>query len=66
MNTELNFLQRVLSKNDKEFTPDLLESLIPTKKIKRPQDVSDITSDELSREPGEIEESQEAMEEEKD
>jgi len=59
----------LLSKNDQEFTPEILESLIPTKKVKRPQDNSDIASEELSkgeqRSAGEVE-SQDAMEEEKE
>jgi len=34
-NTELSYLQKMLSKNDKEVTPEMLESLKPTKKIRR-------------------------------
>jgi len=34
-NTELGYLQKMLSKNDKEATPHALENLKPTKKIRR-------------------------------
>lgn len=47
-NTELNYLQKMLIKNDKEFTPELLESLKPTKKVKRGETI-DVMSDEVSK-----------------
>jgi len=47
----------MLIKNDREFTPELLESFRPSKKIKKPADTSEVTSDDLSKgqkSPGEI------------
>ena len=34
-NTELNYLQKMLSKNDKEMTAQILENLKPTRKIRK-------------------------------
>ncbi len=67
-NTELNFLQRVSLRNDKEFTPELLESLIPTKKVKRPQENTENNEDNNKNEPRDLEEgeiAQDGMEVEK-
>jgi len=36
-NTELSYLQKMLAKTDKEYTPELLESLKPSKKVKKPE-----------------------------
>ena len=58
----------MLLKNDKDFTPELLESLRPSKKVKKPE-TTDPLSDEVSKseqksvEEGEI---QEGMDEERD
>lgn len=34
-NTELGYLQKMLAKTDKEYTPEMLESLKPSKKVKK-------------------------------
>jgi len=34
-NTELGYLQKMLAKTDKEYTPEILESLKPSKKVKK-------------------------------
>jgi hypothetical protein len=34
-NTELGYLQKMLAKSDREYTPEILESLKPTKKVKK-------------------------------
>jgi hypothetical protein len=69
VNTELSYLQKMLIKNDREFTPELLESFRPSKKIKKPVDSSEVTSDDLSKgeqkSPGEIS-AQDGIEEERD
>lgn len=67
----MSYLQKMLSKNDKELTPEVLESLIPTKKIKKAE--TDITNDETNKaeakspkSPGEITPEEDSMQEEKD
>ncbi len=67
VNTELSYLQKMLIKNDREFTPELLETFRPSKKIKKPTDTSEV-SDDLSKgqkSPGEISE-KDGIEEERD
>ena len=41
-NTELGYLQKMLAKTDKEYTPEMLESLKPTKKIKKNETLESI------------------------
>ena len=68
VNTELSYLQKMLIKNDREITPEILESFRPSKKIKKAVDTSEVTSDDLSKgqkSPGEISE-KDGIEEERE
>ena len=55
-NTELSFLQKMLIKDGREITPELLENFKPTKKITRKVDNADDLrkADTNSLEDGEI------------
>jgi hypothetical protein len=47
-NTELNYLQKMLAKTDKDYSPEMLESLKPSKKMKKAEttDLEDGEKDE--------------------
>lgn len=64
-NTELNYLQKMLLKNDKELTPELLDSLRPSKKIRKGDTMEVIEDRKEPRSEGEID-PQEPMDEEKE
>lgn len=52
-NTELGYLQKMLAKTDKEYTPEMLESLKPSKKVKKNENLDVVPEEgEIIKENG--------------
>jgi hypothetical protein len=45
-NTELGYLQKMLAKTDREFTPEILDSLRPSKKMKKNEAIDPLVNEE--------------------